>query len=48
MPAAMDVTQEPDGDPRSVQEHGSLFVLALLAPERQPWNCAGIQPTALF
>jgi CIC family chloride channel protein len=31
MPAAMDVTQEPDGDPRSVQDQGSLFVLALLA-----------------
>ena len=29
--AAMDVTQEPDGDPRSLQEHGSLLVLALLA-----------------
>ena len=27
----MDVTQEPDGGPRSVQEHGSLLVLVLLA-----------------
>jgi len=31
MPAAIELTQEPDGDPRSVQEHGSLLVLALLA-----------------
>ena len=31
MPAAIEVTQEPDGDPRSVREDGSLLVLALLA-----------------
>jgi hypothetical protein len=31
MPAAMDVTQEPAGDPRSVQEYSGLIVLALLA-----------------
>ena len=31
MPTAMDVTQEPDGGPRSVQEHGNLLVLVLLA-----------------
>jgi CIC family chloride channel protein len=31
MPRAMEVTQEPGGDPRSVRKDGSLFVLALLA-----------------
>jgi hypothetical protein len=31
MPAAMEVTQEPDFSPRPVREHGSLLVLALLA-----------------
>src|SRR6201993_2261473 len=31
MPAAMEVTQEPDCGPRPVREHGSLLVLALLA-----------------
>src|ERR1700751_5916103 len=31
MPAAMEVTQEPDCGPRPVREHGTLLVLALLA-----------------
>ena len=31
MPAAMEVTREPDFGPRAVQERGSLLVLALLA-----------------
>jgi hypothetical protein len=31
MPAAVEVTQEPDFGPRPVREHGSLLVLALLA-----------------